>query len=99
MSAETKPSEVASGPESAIGELLLLVARSLADYPEDVEVEFFSEDGDDVFQIQARSSDLGRLIGKNGQTAKALELIMNANGRRSGRRYHLDIVGLEDEEE
>jgi uncharacterized protein len=98
MSADTQPSAVSSGPEGAIEDLLLLVARSLADHPEDVAVEFFSEDGDDIFQIQARSTDLGRLIGKNGQTAKALELIMNANGRRSGRRFHLDIVGLEDEE-
>jgi uncharacterized protein len=98
MSAEMGPSTVEGGGQKTIEELLLLVARSLADYPEDVTVEFFSEDGEDIFQISARTSDLGRLIGKNGQTAKALELIMNANGRRSGRRYQLDIVGLEDED-
>jgi len=99
MSADTEISAVENGREAAIGDLLMLVARSLADYPDDVVVDYFSEDGDDIFQIQARQADLGRLIGKNGQTAKAMELIMNANGRRSGRRYQLDIVAIEDEEE
>lgn len=98
MSAETESLTVAGKGQSGIEDLLLLVARSLADHPEDVAVEFFSEDGDDIYQISARQTDLGRLIGKNGQTAKALELIMNANGRRSGRRYQLDIVALEDDD-
>jgi predicted RNA-binding protein YlqC (UPF0109 family) len=76
--------------------MLLLVARSLADHPGDVEVEFISDEDGDVFQIQAHETDLGRLIGKNGQTAKALELIINARARKSGHRYHLDIVGIDD---
>jgi predicted RNA-binding protein YlqC (UPF0109 family) len=37
------------------------------------------------------------LIGKNGQTAKALQTIINANGRKVGRRYQLDIIGLDDD--
>ena len=75
-------------------EMLLFVVRSLVDHPEEVEVEFLSDE--EVFQVLAHQSDLGRLIGKNGQTAKALELILNANGKKTGRRYHLDIVGTED---
>jgi len=77
-------------------EMLLFVVRSLVDHPEEVEVEFLSDEEGEVFQVLAHQSDLGRLIGKNGQTAKALELILNANGKKIGRRYHLDIVGTED---
>jgi predicted RNA-binding protein YlqC (UPF0109 family) len=77
-------------------EMLLFVVRSLVDHPEEVEVEFLSDEEGEVFQVLAHQSDLGRLIGKNGQTAKALELILNANGKKTGRRYHLDIVGTED---
>jgi predicted RNA-binding protein YlqC (UPF0109 family) len=82
--------------EQAIEEMLLFVARSLADHPDDVEVEFLSAEDGDVFQIQAHEEDLGRLIGKNGQTARALEAIVNASRRRSGRRYHLDIIGIDE---
>lgn len=74
--------------------LLLFVARSLADHPDEVEVQFVSDEEGEVFEIRARASDLGRLIGKGGQTAKALQAIMNVGG--GGRRYHLDIVELDD---
>lgn len=96
MTPDTDVSTVANGRESAMEEMLLFVVRSLVDHPEDVEVEFLSDEEGEVFQVLAHQSDLGRLIGKNGQTAKALELILNANGKKIGRRYHLDIVGTED---
>ena len=96
MTPDTDVSTVASGRESAMEEMLLFVVRSLVDHPEEVEVEFLSDEEGEVFQVLAHQSDLGRLIGKNGQTAKALELILNANGKKIGRRYHLDIVGTED---
>ena len=96
MTPDTDVSTVADGRESAMEEMLLFVVRSLVDHPEDVEVEFLSDEEGEVFQVLAHQSDLGRLIGKNGQTAKALELILNANGKKIGRRYHLDIVGTED---
>jgi predicted RNA-binding protein YlqC (UPF0109 family) len=96
LTPDTDVSTVADGRESAMEEMLLFVVRSLVDHPEDVEVEFLSDEEGEVFQVLAHQSDLGRLIGKNGQTAKALELILNANGKKIGRRYHLDIVGTED---
>lgn len=89
--------EVPSGErEQAIEEMLLYVVRSLADNPEDVAVQFVSDEEGEVFEVRANDADLGRLIGKNGQTAKALEAIVNASGGKLGRRYHLDIFGLEE---
>jgi len=79
--------------EQEIEHLLLYIARSLTDHPDDVQVQFVSDEEGDAFQIQAHDDDLGQLIGKKGQTARALESIVNSNRRRSGTRYHLDIVG------
>jgi uncharacterized protein len=90
--------ELLSGErEHAIEEMLRFMVQSLADRPEDVEVQFVSDEEGEVFEVRANDADLGRLIGKNGQTAKALEAIVNASGGKSGKRYHLDIFGSEDE--
>ncbi len=64
----------------------------MVDHPEDVEVELVSDEEGDVFQVEANKADLGRLIGKNGQTARALQLIVNANGRKTGRRFDIDFA-------
>lgn len=93
MDSDTAVSPVVSG-ERGIESMLRFVVRSMVDHPEDVVVEYVSDDEGEVFQVRANDDDLGRLIGKNGQTAKALQTIINANGRKNGRRFHLDIVGL-----
>jgi predicted RNA-binding protein YlqC (UPF0109 family) len=86
--------ENSAGSSGAHGlqEMLLFVIRSMVDHPEDVEVEFISDDEGEVFQVQAHEADLGRLIGKNGQTVRALQLIVNANGRKTGRWFQIDIA-------
>jgi uncharacterized protein len=78
-------------------EMLLFVVRSLADHPDDVKVQFISDEEGDTFQVQANQVDLGRVIGKNGQTARALQAIVNANAMRNGHRYHLDIIEAGDD--
>ena len=88
---------MAGNEVQATEEMLLLVVRSIADHPEDVEVGFISDEEGEAFQVRAHGEDLGRLIGKNGQTAKALQAIINASGKRNGRRYQLDIVGPDED--
>jgi uncharacterized protein len=80
-------------------EMLLSVIRSMVDHPEDVDVELVSDEEGDVFQVEANKADLGRLIGKNGQTARALQLIVNANGRKTGRRFDIDFADKPEAEE
>jgi predicted RNA-binding protein YlqC (UPF0109 family) len=75
--------------EGAIQEMLLSVIRSLVDAPDDVKVEPMSGEGDTVFRVEVNPSDVGRLIGRHGQTARALEVI--ANPKRTGRSFRLDI--------
>jgi predicted RNA-binding protein YlqC (UPF0109 family) len=86
-------------PERAIEALLLFIVRALAEYPDDVKVQFVSDDDGAAFEIRANDADLGLLIGRKGQTARALESLVNSNRKRSGRHYHLDIVGAGEAQE
>ena len=79
--------------EGAIHEMLLPVVRLLADAPDEVQVERISGEGGTFFRVEANSSDVGRLIGRNGQTVRALEAIANADPERTGRRIRLEIEG------
>ena len=80
-----------NGSQREIHQMLLSVVRSLADSPDQVQVELISGEENTLFRVEAASSDVGRLIGKNGQTARALEAILNVDARRSGRRIHIEI--------
>jgi predicted RNA-binding protein YlqC (UPF0109 family) len=79
--------------EQSIEQILQYVVRNLVDHPADVQVQYVSDEEGLAFQIQAHDDDLGQLIGRKGQTARALEAIVNANRHRTGVHYHLDIVG------
>lgn len=80
-----------NGSQREIHQMLLSVVRSLADSPDQVQVELISGEENALFRVEAAPSDVGRLIGKNGQTARALEAILNVDARRSGRRNHIEI--------
>lgn len=80
-----------NGSQREIHQMLLSVVRSLADSPDQVQVELVAEEENALFRVEAASSDVGRLIGKNGQTARALEAIVNVDARRTGRRFHIEI--------
>ncbi len=80
-----------NGSDREIHEMLVEVIRSLVDSPDDVEVELISDEMGAVFQVEANQADVGRLIGKGGQTARALQAIVNANASRSGRRFQIEF--------
>jgi predicted RNA-binding protein YlqC (UPF0109 family) len=93
-------SEAPAGVENdqrAIEEMLLFMVRAIVDHPDDVKVDFISDDDGTAFEIRANDADLGLLIGRKGQTARALESIINSNRRRTGHHYHLDILGTMDD--
>jgi predicted RNA-binding protein YlqC (UPF0109 family) len=72
--------------------LLLELARSLVDRPDQVEIVTIRREQGVTFQIRANPADAGKLIGNGGQTARAIRLIARANGRRSKRRFSVNIV-------
>ena len=78
---------------SEVFELLTTLVRSLVDRPESVEILQMPDAAAGVlFRVGVHPSDIGKLIGKNGQTARALRVILNANAARLQQSFKLDIV-------
>ena len=72
--------------------MLLTVVRSLVDRPADVEVLPVPGEAALTFRVKAHPADMGKLIGVNGRTARALRIILGANAARLKRNLSLDIV-------
>ena len=75
-----------------IGAWVATMARDLVDHPEAVTVTSFEEEGVTVFELSVDSSELGRVIGRQGRTAQALRTLLEAAGARHGTYYELEIV-------
>jgi uncharacterized protein len=73
-------------------ELVEYVARQLVTEPDAVSVTETEREGETVLELRVAKVDLGRVIGKEGRTAKALRAILNAAAARKNRRVALDII-------
>jgi len=72
--------------------LLQFVAQSLVTHPEAVEVTESNTADSSVLELRVDKEDLGRVIGKQGRTAKSLRTLLNAAAARSNRKVTLEIV-------
>jgi predicted RNA-binding protein YlqC (UPF0109 family) len=72
--------------------LLEHVTRALVDAPDQVSVNQVDEDGETVLELTVAESDLGRVIGKSGRTARALRTLISAAGIKTHKRYALEIL-------
>jgi len=73
-------------------ELVEYVARFLVRNPDAVNVTETMRDGVSTLELRVAEEDLGRVIGKEGRTAKALRAILTAAAARKNQRVALDIV-------
>ena len=74
-------------------ELIEFVAKSLVDDPTSVEVVRIDRgDSMTVFELEVAPDDLGKVIGRQGRTARAMRTLLAAAGQKERRRYVLDIV-------
>lgn len=73
-------------------ELVQLLARSLVNHPEAVEVNEVHGDTASVLELKVAKDDLGRIIGKQGRTAKSIRTILNAAASRTNRKVVLEII-------
>jgi hypothetical protein len=73
-------------------DLVLYLARSLVEHPEEVEVNEVDEPDALVFELKVAESDLGRVIGRQGRTAKALRTVLSAASAKMRRRVILEIL-------
>jgi predicted RNA-binding protein YlqC (UPF0109 family) len=84
--------DTVGGGAPSLRELVDYLARGLVDRPEEVEVEEIEEPDALVFELKVAEEDLGKVIGKQGRTAKALRTILSAASAKSRRRVILEIL-------
>ena len=73
-------------------DLIDYLAKSLVDNPDAVEVKETQGEAASVLELRVAKEDLGRIIGKQGRTAKSLRTILNAAASRVNRKVVLQIV-------
>lgn len=77
---------------SELKELIDYVSRALVDLPENVEVNEIVGEQTTVIELKVDKSDLGKVIGKQGKTARALRTILNAASTKLKKRSVLEII-------
>ncbi len=73
-------------------ELVELMAKCLVDRPENVAVNEIDGEKTTVYELRVATSDLGKVIGKQGKTARAMRTILSASGTKIGKRCVLEIL-------
>ena len=77
---------------SELKDLIEFVGKSLVDLPDSVEVNEIEGEQTTVIEIKVDKSDLGKVIGKQGRTARALRTILNAASTKLKKRSVLEII-------
>ena len=73
-------------------ELVEFLAKSLVDDPDSVRIRTHERDQSTVIELEVAPPDLGKVIGRQGRTARAIRTLLTAAGQKSRRRYILDIL-------
>ncbi|MDD5530113.1 MAG: KH domain-containing protein [bacterium] len=72
--------------------LIEAMAKSLVDAPDEVKVTEIEGERTVVYELRVEKTDLGKVIGKEGKTARAMRTILTAASMKSGRRAVLEIL-------
>jgi predicted RNA-binding protein YlqC (UPF0109 family) len=73
-------------------ELLELIAKALVDNPDEVSVSEVGGEQTTILELRVAQEDLGKVIGKQGRTARAIRTILSAAGMKLRKRFHLEII-------
>ena len=73
-------------------ELIEMIAKALVDHPEEVVVKAIEGEQSTVLELRVAANDLGKVIGKQGRTARSIRTILGAAGMKLKRRYTLEIL-------
>jgi uncharacterized protein len=68
------------------------IAKALVDIPEEVSVREVKGEQVTVLELKVAPSDLGKVIGKQGRTARSIRTILGAAGMKLNRRFTLEIL-------
>ena len=73
-------------------EFIEFIVKNLVDNPDDVSVAEVVGERTTVYELRVGTSDLGKVIGKKGQTAKSIRTILGAASAKLGKRAVLEIL-------
>ncbi len=73
-------------------ELVEDIAKALVDSPDDVEVREVAGEQVTVFELKVAQGDIGKIIGKQGRTARSIRTLLGAAGVKMNRRFTLEIL-------
>ena len=68
------------------------IAKALVDSPEEVSVAVVEGEITAVYELHVAKSDIGKVIGKQGNTAQSIRTILSAAGSKLGKRFVLEIL-------
>ncbi len=77
---------------SELKDLIHYVTKALVDMPDEVSVNEIVGEQTTVIELRVDKSDLGKVIGKQGRTARALRVILNAASTKLKKRSVLEII-------
>lgn len=73
-------------------DLIKYIAQALVDFPEEVEVSEIEGSTTSVIELKVAKDDLGKVIGKQGRTARAMRTILSAASTKVRKRSVLEII-------
>jgi predicted RNA-binding protein YlqC (UPF0109 family) len=73
-------------------EFVKFVVESLVDNPDKIEIDAHETEDNIIYALKVDQADLGKVIGKQGRTAKAIRTILNAASVKKGKKMVLKIV-------
>jgi predicted RNA-binding protein YlqC (UPF0109 family) len=73
-------------------ELVIFIAESLVDNRDAVQVNEVEREDTTIFELRVAKEDLGKVIGKQGRTARAIRALLTATAGRDNRKARLEIL-------
>lgn len=78
--------------ESSLKEVVETIAKALVDSPDEVAVNEIDGEATTVLELRVAAQDLGKVIGKQGRTARAIRTLLRAAGMKLKKRFVLEIL-------
>ena len=80
------------GDDRILPELVEYIVKAIVDLPEDVKINEIVGTNTTVIELSVAKSDLGKVIGKQGQNARSLRTLLNAASTKLGKHSVLEII-------
>ena len=73
-------------------ELIRYIATALVDHPDQIQIKETEQDGTIIIELTVAKEDLGKVIGKQGRTARAMRSLLSAAAGKVNKRSRLEIM-------